>query len=130
MLLHIVFHTKMCLSENKTLSPFCVIFLLQRPCSCPLRMYVPTNWAYVPCLRFKIKFMYAFLMSPMCATCLTRLVLHHLTIPTNYKAANYVFLPASCHILLRRFKYFHQSFVPLNLCLLLKWDANFHIHEV
>jgi hypothetical protein len=40
MLLHIVVHTKLCLSENKTLSPFRVIFLLQRPCLCPLHIYV------------------------------------------------------------------------------------------
>jgi hypothetical protein len=46
MLLHIVVHTKMYFSESKTLSPFHVISLLQRPYLCPLRMCVLTNWAY------------------------------------------------------------------------------------
>jgi hypothetical protein len=32
MLLHIVVRTKFCLFENKTLYPFCFIFLLRRPC--------------------------------------------------------------------------------------------------
>jgi hypothetical protein len=50
MLLHIVVHTKRCLSENETLSPFRVIFLLLRPCLCPLCMCVLTSWAYVPCI--------------------------------------------------------------------------------
>jgi hypothetical protein len=36
MLLHIVVHTKMCLSENKTLPSFRVIFHFRRPCLCPI----------------------------------------------------------------------------------------------
>jgi hypothetical protein len=42
MLLHIVILTKMCLLQNKTLSPLHVIFFLQHPCLCPLHMYVLT----------------------------------------------------------------------------------------
>jgi hypothetical protein len=42
-LLHIVVHTKMCLSENETVSPSRIMFLLRRPCLCPLRAYVPAN---------------------------------------------------------------------------------------
>jgi hypothetical protein len=45
-----IFHTKMYLSENKTLSPLRVIFLLRRPCLCTLRVCVLTSWAYVSCI--------------------------------------------------------------------------------
>jgi hypothetical protein len=51
MLLHIAVHTKIRLYVNETVSPFPVIFLLPRPCLCPLLMYVVTSWACVPCMK-------------------------------------------------------------------------------
>jgi hypothetical protein len=56
MLLQIVVQTKMCLFENKTLSPSHVIFLLRRPCLCPLCMYVLTSWVHVPRILKQTRF--------------------------------------------------------------------------